>query len=117
MIQRAMKESHVNLKLNQPAKKQALETIAILKKTMRIERKQMLIRLVGRKRSRNVDSISHLAEGAIKELCEAEGIQLIDKAPRGGAEGLSIAFLHPKSTGSVLVELCEDKNGGCKCGK
>ena len=49
--------------------------------------------------------------------CEAEGIQLIDKAPRGGAEGLSIAFLHPKSTGSVLVELCEDKNGGCKCGK
>ena len=41
MIQRAMKESHVNLKLNQPAKKQALETIAILKKTMRIERKQM----------------------------------------------------------------------------
>lgn len=31
------RESHVNLKLNQPAKKQALETIAILKKTMRIE--------------------------------------------------------------------------------
>ena len=42
--------------------------------------------------------------------CEAAGIQLIDKAPRGGAEGLSIAFLHPKSTGGVLTELCEDKN-------
>ncbi|MDR1780436.1 MAG: methylmalonyl-CoA epimerase [Tannerella sp.] len=37
---------------------------------------------------------------------EAKGVQLIDKAPRGGAEGLNIAFLHPKSTGSVLTELC-----------
>jgi methylmalonyl-CoA/ethylmalonyl-CoA epimerase len=38
---------------------------------------------------------------------EAKGVQLIDKAPRGGAEGLSIAFLHPKSTKSVLTELCQ----------
>ncbi len=38
---------------------------------------------------------------------EAKGIQLIDKAPRLGAEGLSIAFLHPKSTCSVLTELCQ----------
>jgi methylmalonyl-CoA/ethylmalonyl-CoA epimerase len=38
---------------------------------------------------------------------EAKGVQLIDKAPRGGAEGLQIAFLHPKSTGSVLTELCQ----------
>ena len=38
---------------------------------------------------------------------EAEGVKLIDKAPRGGAEGLNIAFLHPKSTCSVLTELCE----------
>lgn len=37
---------------------------------------------------------------------EAKGVQLIDKAPRKGAEGLNIAFLHPKSTGSVLTELC-----------
>jgi methylmalonyl-CoA/ethylmalonyl-CoA epimerase len=41
---------------------------------------------------------------------EAKGIRLIDKVPRKGAEGLSIAFLHPKSTGGVLTELCEDKN-------
>lgn len=40
--------------------------------------------------------------------CEAEGVQLIDKAPRCGAEGLNIAFLHPKSTIGVLTELCED---------
>lgn len=38
---------------------------------------------------------------------EAKGVKLIDKAPRGGAEGLNVAFLHPKSTCSVLTELCE----------
>ena len=38
---------------------------------------------------------------------ESKGVQLIDKAPRNGAEGLKIAFLHPKSTGSVLTELCQ----------
>jgi methylmalonyl-CoA/ethylmalonyl-CoA epimerase len=44
--------------------------------------------------------------GALSEV-ESKGVQLIDKAPRGGAEGLNIAFLHPKSTGSVLTELCQ----------
>ena len=44
-----------------------------------------------------------------KALTEAEekGIRLIDKHPRKGAEGLNIAFLHPKSTFGVLTELCE----------
>ena len=37
-------------------------------------------------------------------------IELLDKAPRGGAEGLNIAFLHPKSTCSVLTELCMPGN-------
>lgn len=41
---------------------------------------------------------------------EASGVQLIDKTPRKGAEGLDIAFLHPKSTFGVLTELCENKN-------
>jgi methylmalonyl-CoA/ethylmalonyl-CoA epimerase len=36
-----------------------------------------------------------------------KGVQVIDKAPRKGAEGLQIAFLHPKSTYGVLTELCE----------
>lgn len=40
--------------------------------------------------------------------CDAKGIRLIDKAPRGGADGLKIAFLHPKSTCSILTELCEE---------
>ncbi len=39
-----------------------------------------------------------------------KGVQLIDKAPRKGAEGLNIAFLHPKSTHGVLTEVCEDPN-------
>ncbi len=42
----------------------------------------------------------------LKEV-ESKGIKLIDKQPRKGAEGLNIAFLHPKSTGGVLTELCE----------
>ena len=40
---------------------------------------------------------------------QAAGCQLIDKAPRGGAEGLRIGFLHPKSTFRVLTELCGTK--------
>ena len=36
-------------------------------------------------------------------------IQLIDKSARIGAEGLKIAFLHPKTTGGILIELCEKK--------
>lgn len=44
--------------------------------------------------------------GALTDL-EEKGIRLIDKAPRGGAEQLNIAFLHPKSTMGVLTELCE----------
>tara|TARA_Y100000588_G_scaffold319159_1_gene349061 strand:+ start:268 stop:687 length:420 start_codon:yes stop_codon:yes gene_type:complete len=35
------------------------------------------------------------------------GVELIDTKPRVGAEGLNIAFIHPKSTNGVLVELCE----------
>ena len=45
-------------------------------------------------------------EESLKELKE-KGIQLIDQEPRVGAGGAKIAFLHPKATGGVLVELCE----------
>jgi methylmalonyl-CoA/ethylmalonyl-CoA epimerase len=45
---------------------------------------------------------------ALSELKE-KGIQLIDQVPRIGAGGARIAFLHPKATGGVLVELCERK--------
>lgn len=58
------------------------------------------------------EGIHHLAF-ATKDLSntlgevESKGVQLIDKQPRKGAEGLNIAFLHPKFTGGVLTELCE----------
>ena len=57
------------------------------------------------------EGIHHIAfavpnvQVALHEL-EAKGVQIIDKAPRKGAEGLSIAFLHPKSTNGILTELC-----------
>ncbi len=38
-------------------------------------------------------------------------MRLIDGEPRAGAHGTRIAFLHPKSTGSVLTELCEGGEG------
>ena len=59
------------------------------------------------------EGIHHLAfaveDGVANALAEMEGkgVRLIDKAPRKGAEGLNIAFLHPKSTMGVLTELCE----------
>ena len=58
------------------------------------------------------EGIQHLAvavNGLQENLSELEskGVQLIDKTPRKGAEGLDIAFLHPKSTGGVLLEMCE----------
>lgn len=45
-------------------------------------------------------------EAALSELKE-KGVQLIDQTPRIGAGGAKIAFLHPKATGGVLVELCQ----------
>ena len=41
------------------------------------------------------------------DYLKSNGIQLIDTSPRVGAEGLLIAFLHPKSTHGILVELCQ----------
>lgn len=45
-------------------------------------------------------------DAALEELKE-KGIQLIDQKPRIGAGGAKIAFLHPKATGGILVELCQ----------
>jgi methylmalonyl-CoA/ethylmalonyl-CoA epimerase len=44
---------------------------------------------------------------AMLERCRAAGVRLIDERPRIGAEGKRIAFLHPSSTGGVLVELSD----------
>ena len=46
-------------------------------------------------------------EAALEEL-KAKDVKLIDQTPRIGAGGKKIAFLHPKATGGVLVELCQE---------
>ena len=42
---------------------------------------------------------------------KAAGVRLIDEAPRPGARGHMVAFIHPASTGGVLFELCATRNG------
>jgi len=63
------------------------------------------------KRGEGVHHIAFAVASVADALGEMEtkDIQLIDKTPRNGAEGLQIAFLHPKSTGGVLTELCATK--------
>lgn len=63
---------------------------------------------------KNGEGIQHIAfkvddiEAAIEEL-KAKGMMMIDEKPRYGAGGASIAFMHPKSTHRVLLELSERK--------
>ncbi len=58
------------------------------------------------------EGIQHIAlkvddiEAALAEL-KAQDFRLIDQCPRKGAGGAKIAFLHPKATGGVLLELCQ----------
>jgi methylmalonyl-CoA/ethylmalonyl-CoA epimerase len=60
------------------------------------------------------EGLHHIAF-AVKELEEQlkkakkANIRLINEIPQKGADGLDIAFIHPKSTSGVLIELCEDK--------
>jgi methylmalonyl-CoA epimerase len=58
------------------------------------------------------EGVQHIAfrvesiDQAVEEL-KAKGVRLIDEQPRKGAGGARIAFIHPKETNGVLVELCE----------
>ncbi|MBU2650686.1 MAG: methylmalonyl-CoA epimerase [Bacteroidetes bacterium] len=63
------------------------------------------------KRGEGIHHIAFAVKDLEERLQEAEkkGVRLIDEKPRKGAEGLDIAFLHPKSTFGVLTEFCEDK--------
>ncbi|MGB9904670.1 MAG: methylmalonyl-CoA epimerase [Desulfotomaculales bacterium] len=63
---------------------------------------------------KNGEGIQHIAfrvdniEEKLAEL-KNKGVRLIDEKPRYGAGGARIAFLHPKSTFGILIELCERK--------
>jgi methylmalonyl-CoA/ethylmalonyl-CoA epimerase len=67
---------------------------------------------IGKFLEKKGEGIHHLAF-AVKNLQKSldetaeKGVKLIDQTPRKGAEGLNIAFMHPKSTFGVLTELCE----------
>ncbi|MCA9666590.1 MAG: methylmalonyl-CoA epimerase [Myxococcales bacterium] len=69
---------------------------------------------VGRFIEKRGEGIHHIAyrvqdlEGTLGELSE-RGLRLIDTAPRPGAHGAQIAFVHPKSTGGVLTEFCQEE--------
>ncbi len=63
---------------------------------------------------KNGEGIHHLALGSsdlTEEIAAVNdaGLRMIDQSPREGAEGALIAFAHPKSTGSVLLEFCTRK--------
>jgi methylmalonyl-CoA/ethylmalonyl-CoA epimerase len=60
-------------------------------------------------KGQGVQHIAFRVENIVEALAElkAKGIRLIDEVPRKGAGGAKIAFLHPKSTFGVLVELSE----------
>lgn len=67
---------------------------------------------IGRYVARRGAGIHHLTlrvddvAQTLREL-EAAGVELIDREPRTGAGGARIAFLHPRSTAGILIELCE----------
>lgn len=66
---------------------------------------------------KNGPGVHHLAygvediEAAIAKLV-SQGTRMIDAVPRNGAHGARIAFIHPKSSGGVLTELCEAREEG-----
>ncbi len=64
------------------------------------------------KRGEGIHHIAFAVDDLEESLnkADAEGIELIDEKPRPGAEGMSIAFLHPSSTSGVLTEFCRKKN-------
>lgn len=61
------------------------------------------------KRGEGVQHIAYRVDDIEKALerMKEKGIRLIDEKPRYGAGGAKIAFLHPKSTHGVLIELCQ----------
>ena len=59
------------------------------------------------------EGVHHVALGVdnlevVLEELKAKGVRLVDEKPRRGAHNTLIAFLHPKSTGGLLLELCQE---------
>ncbi|MET1031773.1 methylmalonyl-CoA epimerase [Domibacillus tundrae] len=62
-------------------------------------------------RGQGIHHIAYKVENIEERIAEIKdkGIQMINDVPKPGAAGASVAFMHPKSTGGVLMELCEKK--------
>lgn len=65
------------------------------------------------KRGEGIHHIAYDVDNIEQEIerLKGEGFQMIHETPKDGADNKRIAFLHPKSSGGVLVELCEEKKG------
>ena len=63
------------------------------------------------KKGEGIHDIAFEVSDIRKSLTEyvSKGFELINKEPKDGADNKSIAFLHPKSTNGVLIELCQEK--------
>lgn len=67
---------------------------------------------IGKFLAKKGPGVHHIAVGvadvvaAIAEL-KSRGMQMIDETPRRGAHGAKIAFIHPRSTPGLLIELCQ----------
>lgn len=64
------------------------------------------------KRGQGIHHVAFDVENIEEEIerLEAEGFQMIQRTPKNGADNKLIAFLHPKSSGGMLVELCQERN-------
>jgi methylmalonyl-CoA/ethylmalonyl-CoA epimerase len=62
------------------------------------------------KKGEGIHHIAYEVENIELEMkrLESEGFQLINKAPKKGADNKLVCFLHPKSTNGVLIELCQE---------
>lgn len=63
------------------------------------------------KRGKGIHHIAFDVDDIYREMkrLESEGFELLNEVPKEGADNKLVCFLHPKSTGGVLVEICQDK--------
>ncbi|MCK4620553.1 MAG: methylmalonyl-CoA epimerase [Desulfobacterales bacterium] len=64
------------------------------------------------KKGEGIHHIAYETDGIIKEIegFQSKKIRMIDETPRDGAHGTKIAFIHPKSSGKILTEICQSSH-------
>lgn len=104
-----------------PYKQEAVESEAVLTSFFKVGDSKIELLAstnedgpIGKFIAKKGEGIHHIAfdvENIELELdrLEKEGFQLINKTPKSGADNKLVAFLHPKSTNGVLIELCQEK--------